>query len=193
MSPIAQYVRQFGAVPRWLVLTIIFSVGAVVGAQVIAWVKNAEIAHLRQEQAERAEQAEREARQRLQQAQARGDELTVQLATANEAAAVTQKELADALQTITTGRACLGSAALRLLDRAPGIAAPRMPAPARVAPAADAARAAADTPQPGGNDGDVATDTDVSRWAVVAAGEYGECQRRLDALIDFHTPAGDLQ
>ncbi|QDF95179.1 hypothetical protein CJ010_00735 [Azoarcus sp. DD4] len=187
MSPIAQYAAQFGPVPRWLALAALVAAGAAAGGWIVAQVKNSELAELRTEQTERVTKAERLARERLQAAQARGDELTVRLAAANESAATLQKELDDALSKVTTGRPCLGGAALRVLDRAPGIAAPRMPAPARVAPAADAAHPAAPAAQPAARDeGDAATDTDVARWALHAAGEYGECTRRLGALIDWH-------
>lgn len=182
MSPIA----QFGPVPRWLALAALVVAGAAAGGWIVAQVKNGELAALRIEQAERVTRAERLARERLQAAQARGDELTVRLAAANESAATLQKELDDALSKVTTGRPCLGGAALRVLDRAPGIAPAGLPAPAGVPAGANAAHPAAPAAQPAGDEGAAATDTDVARWALHAAGEYGECVRRLGALIDWH-------
>lgn len=186
MTPIAQYVAQFGDATKVVVAVALIAAGAGAGSWITAQVKNAQLAELRREQAERMEKVERVARVRLQAAQARGDELTVRLTAANEAATTLQKELDDALSKVTIGRPCLGGAALRVLDRAPGIAPAGLPAPAGVAAAADAGHPTAPAAQPAGDEGDAATDTDVARWALHAAGEYGECTRRLGALIDWH-------
>lgn len=186
MTPVAQYVAQVGNASKVLIAAALVAAGAAAGSWITAQVKNAQLAELRTEQAERVARAETLARQRLQAAQARGDELTVQLTAANQAAADLRKELDDALSKVTTGRPCLGGAALRVLDRAPGIAPAGLPAPASVAAGADAGHPAAPAAQPAGDEGDAATDTDVARWALHAAGEYGECTRRLGALIDWH-------
>ncbi|ANQ83681.1 hypothetical protein dqs_0605 [Azoarcus olearius] len=193
MSPVAQYVAQVGDASRLVLAIALLAAGAAAGGWLVALVKDAEIADLRTEHAEFSEKLVRRALDRYQVAKARGDELTAQLAAANTTATALQKDLADALTHITTGRRCLDGAALRLLDRAPGIAPARLPTAAGVAPAADAAHAAADTAQRAAGD-EAATDTDVSLWATGAAGEYGKCVRQLDALIDFNTPSsGDLQ
>jgi hypothetical protein len=131
---------------------------------------DARLAELRgQMSRSQAAQAEHASR-RLLDAQTHGDTLTRQLAAATRAASRLRKERDDALQTATTGRVCLDTAALRVLDGAPGLAV--------ALPTATSGTAAAD--------GAVATDTDVARWALGAGDQYEECRRRLDALIDFH-------
>lgn len=107
---------------------------------------------------------------RLKAAQARGDALTLDLSAARRAANRLRKERDDALSRVTTGRVCLDEPALRVLDAAPGL---------RVDLSHAAGRAA------GANADRVATDTHIARWALDAGGQYDECRRRLDALIDF--------
>ena len=108
---------------------------------------------------------------RVLEAHRRGDVLTNALARAREEAAQKTEELHHALARETAGRDCLAGNALRLLDHAPGL---RVSAPTGGAVATDAAR--------------VATDTDISQWAARAGGQYAECARRLDALIEWHDP-----
>ncbi|HEY0954015.1 MAG TPA: hypothetical protein VGE36_04610 [Roseateles sp.] len=115
--------------------------------------------------------AARSAVLQLQAAQARGDELTLQLAKRSREAETLSKEKRDALTNVTSGRACLGTAALRVLDGAPGL---------RVAglPAATGSAAAGDGP--------VATDTDIGQWSIGAGAQYDLCRDRLGALIQWH-------
>ncbi|ENO92001.1 hypothetical protein C662_14361 [Thauera sp. 28] len=108
----------------------------------------------------------------LYQAQQRGDALTRELATARETAHQLTQERTRHVQTVTEGRACLGEPALRLLDGAPGLSM-HVPQPAGGTAGADAGR--------------VATDADVTGWALGAGAQYAECARRLNALIDWHT------
>ena len=126
-----------------------------------------------QNEAAEAARARDEARSRLiayEAARARADRLTTELAEAREAARQKTEELQDALQRETAGRECLRGNALRLLNNAPGL---RVSAPTGGTVAADAAR--------------VATDTDLAQWATRAGEQYAECQRRLGALIQWHT------
>jgi prophage endopeptidase len=115
--------------------------------------------------------AARSATQRLQAAQQRGDQLTLQLAERSRQVYGFMKEKRDALTNATSGRACLGAAALRVLDGAPGL---------RVAGLPDAAGSAA------AGDGRVATDTDIGQWAIGAGAQYELCRERLGALIQWH-------
>ncbi len=107
----------------------------------------------------------------LQAAQARGDVLTRDLSAATRAATRLRKERDDALSRVTTGRVCLDEPALRVLDAAPGLRVVLPDAAGRTT-GADAGRAA--------------TDSHVAHWALDAGGQYDECRRRLDALIDWH-------
>lgn len=187
MTPITQIVTAF--VPRWILWALVFAAGAASGAQLVAWSKNAELATLRETHAQAAERAEQAARTALQDAQDRGDEITHQLHSANRAAMLVQEKLDEQIRQATTGRRCLDGAALRLLDSAPGIARAGVPETAREPAAAHAASAAADPALDGIEDASAAAaDTDVALWARAAAGQYAECVRRFDALIDWHDP-----
>lgn len=127
------------------------------------------------------------------QAQALSDSLAARLAQAEKDLATTAKERDEALTKATTGRVCFGSAALRVLNGAPGIRVAAVPAPAPGAAAAHGPAAADTGGQPGlsagiGTDdgaGSVATDTGVSRWVAAAGAQYETCRARLDALIDY--------
>lgn len=104
-------------------------------------------------------------------AQARGDALSTGLL--NQQATIDQlkTEARRAIPQVTTGRPCLGPAALRVLDNAPGLDVAGLP------PAAGGAAA---------EGGPVATDTDIGGWAVDAGAAHETCRARLSALIDWH-------
>ncbi|MDP3926174.1 MAG: hypothetical protein U1E02_28165 [Hydrogenophaga sp.] len=111
----------------------------------------------------------------LQAAQARGNALTHSLAQRQAQIHQLTREKNDALKNLTTGRACLSGAAVRVLN---GAAATPTGGPVDVpnTPGGAAAEGAR-----------FATDTDVGRWAVAARADYDTCRARLDALIDWHT------
>lgn len=155
------------------------------GVTVAAIYKNGQIARQEAVQAGQVAQLERVARVRQHLAQVRGDELTTALHVASTAALRVQEQLDDEIARHTAGRACLDAGALRVLDRAV-TAARGLPAPAGRAAAADAGQPAAAAAQPAADA--VASDADVARWANAAYGQYAECARRLDALIQWHTP-----
>lgn len=113
--------------------------------------------------------------QRLAEAQQRGDALTTDLHAALRAAQQLQRGLDDAIARTTDGRVCLREPALRVLDGAPGLHVDGLSPAAGGAAGADAGR--------------VATDANVAGWAAAAGGQYDECRRRLDALIDWHEGA----
>lgn len=107
----------------------------------------------------------------LKDAQDRGDALTITLAARQADIDQLQKEKHHAIAKVTTGRACLDGAALRLLSTAPGLS---------VSGIAQAPGSAA------AEGGATATDTDIADWAVDAGAQYEVCRARLDALIDWH-------
>lgn len=135
MNPIAWLVDHLGGGAKMVLVTLALSLAAMAGGWINGVFKAREIAHLQTAleavQREHAEQwrifAEAAAA-RLQAAQARGDALTEELAAASRQADALRGELDEQITLATQGRACLDAAALRVLDRAPGIAA----APARV-------------------------------------------------------------
>lgn len=98
------------------------------------------------------------------------------------------KETQDALKAATTGRPCLGGAALRLLDQSAGL---RPAAGASILPAGAlqdaAARPAADSAHQGG---DYATDTDIAGWVAVARDLYEHCRGRLDDIRRYDDGGG---
>lgn len=95
-----------------------------------------------------------------------------------------------ALQTVaTTGRDCLRSDALRVLDGAPGlwVSSDTMPAWASGAAAGPAAAHAPAATDPGLHpaEGLTASDRQVGDWILTAGSQYQECRARLDALIGY--------
>lgn len=116
---------------------------------------------------------ERNEREALQAAQVRGDLLSAGLLTQASQIDQLKQESIHAIKQATTGRTCLGAAALRVLDQAPGITTAVMPAPASSAAAADER---------------FASDTDIGLWAAEAGAHFETCRARLDALIDWHAP-----
>lgn len=165
-------------IPAWVYpagLAVAVLVGAAVGAGAAVVIKDSELADLRRSQAQASERAAALNVARLQAAQVRGDTLTNDLLAARAEADAIQEELHAAFTRATTGRACLGGDALRLLDRAAlGVRADLS--------AAASSPAAADA-EP------VATDTQVADWSASAIYQYAECARRLDALIQFNESA----
>lgn len=116
----------------------------------------------------------------LQAAQVRGDRLSTRLLTAEHQIDQQRTELHHALTQATTGRPCLGAAALRLLNQAPGISVEQLPA----APSSTVA-----TGEPAGTAADSAwssTDTEVASWIADTAAAFEVCRTRLDTLIDWH-------
>lgn len=109
---------------------------------------------------------------RLKAANERGDTLSTQLLQAEAANTQLLKEKKNAINKVTTGRACLGEPALRMLDNAPGLSVADLPS----TPGSTAATG-----------GRVATDTDLAGWSLDAGAQYRTCKDRLDKLIDWHT------
>lgn len=126
--------------------------------------------------------AERQERENLQAALARGDALSTGLLNQQDEINQLKTEKRDALTLASTGRPCLGSAALRLLNNAPGIRVKRLPAPTS-SPAATSEPAAA----AGSDDAGYSTDTQAALWVLDAGAQFEVCRARLNALIDWHT------
>lgn len=105
-------------------------------------------------------------------AQTRGDALTTGLLQQQTHIDQLTTEARHAIPQVTAGKPCLGPAALRLLDSAPGLSVNGLP------PATGGAAAA---------NGRIATDTDIAGWSLDAGAQYEVCRARLDALIGWHT------
>jgi hypothetical protein len=202
MSPLALWVDQFRGATKMVGIGLALVLAALAGGWLNGVFKAREIAALetalqtvQRDHAEQWRIAAEHAAADMQAAQARGDALTNELEAANRQADALRGELDEQITLATQGRACLDAAALRVLDRAPGIAARPVPAAPRRAAAAGGAGATADPPQPAGGaqlgaelepDERSASDTDLARWALSAGARYDECARRLGALIDWH-------
>lgn len=154
------------------------SLSGVVGWQLGRLPVLAQLADLRTTHAETARLAARSAANTLQQAQQRGDVLTDALAQRQAQIDQLHQDKRHALTRVTTGRPCLSSAAVRLLnaeqaDDPADYGAPGVPQ-ATGSPDADHAT--------------TATDADVGGWAIAARAQYNTCRARLAALIDWHGP-----
>lgn len=139
-------------------------------------VYQAEIADMQIEQAQSLAAAEQLYRQRYQAETQRGDALSAQLAATESALETRTQEVHRALQNVTTGKRCLDSAAVRLLNRPAARDDPIVPETAGESVAESTA---------------FATDTDVAGWINDAQGYYNTCRSRLNTLIDFESGRPD--
>lgn len=133
-----------------------------------------DLAALREQHAARERQAAAAQAERLAKAQAKGEELQLELLRLERLNRQHVKERQDGLATETFGVPCLGSGALRLLDGAPGLRIAALPTAASAASGADGATTPA------------ASDRDVASWALAAGEQHERCRARLDALRRWH-------
>ena len=159
-----------------------------------------ENADLREAHTESVRKAVTAAASRVQAAQTRSDALGAQLSTTLAANATLTQEKTRALQSATSGRACLSGRALGVLNGSTGIrvAGAGVPAPvsgaaaAGGAPAAPAHAASSDSPSaqlPADAPSLEATDTAVAVWIATAGQQHEGCRERLNALISWHNTA----
>jgi prophage endopeptidase len=134
------------------------------------WRKDAQISRLETTQAQATKTAAEQFAQRLQAAQSRGNALTAQLDQAQKDIDQLTQEKQDAIRRLTTGRPCLGSAAVRVLNNPAGLQPVGMPGAAS---------------QPAADDGSFATDTDVGLWIGTCERSFNTCRARLQAVADF--------
>lgn len=161
--------------PLLIALFIGLGAGAGGGWFVTDAVLTAEIEHIKASQL-RKENAALETYKELYAGEvSRGDALSAQLAQTESQLTQRTLEVSRALSKVTTGRACLGDAAVRLLNRTP-----------RDDPIVPEAAGPSAT-----ESGAVATDTDVAGWIGNAQWQYETCRARLGALIDFETGRPD--
>lgn len=162
----------------WIGAIAFFSISSgLLGNHIGGLQAGAELARVREAGArDQATIAEHNSR-RLLDAQTRSDQLTRQLAAANQAAADAQEKFDVAIRRATTGRRCLSAPALRVLNGTNSI---RIDLP-------EALRGTA------AEDGAFATDTGIGLWIGAAGRQYDECRRRLDALIDWHEHGSGAQ
>jgi len=143
---------------------------------VSGWINSVQMAAIKTEQAEDAAIAAQLSLERLSATQAKADLLSSRLAKTEFQLTQTTLEKSDAIKKLTTGRACLNSATVGLLNRARETTTTAVPEP----PGASVAESTA-----------IATDTDVAGWIAAAQGSYETCRARLNTLIDFETTQDD--
>lgn len=117
------------------------------------------------EQAKQKEQAIAYAKMIVEE-QKKGNEIATKLITAEERIKVDQIERMKYVKQVTTGRKCLDDAAIRLLRNEDGKA----------------------ETSSGANEestGEIATDENVTEWAIEAQTQYGICAKRLNSLIEW--------
>lgn len=155
-----------------VVVTLIALAIFAAGLAVEGWRKDAEIAQINeQHQAEKA-RATQETLGRVSAANKRSDGLAEQLAQAEAARQTLAQEHYREIQRLTTGRACLSGAVVRLLNEPAGL---------RINGALPQA-----VREPVRDDAAAATDTDVALWADFARRSYDTCRGRLQAIADFY-------
>lgn len=147
----------------------------------------ADVAKLQKDASDKDAEQERSTRTNLQAAIYYANQMTIAQAARDADRATKQQEISHAIKSATSGRPCLGGAALRLLDTAPGLHAPNL---ANANGGAGGAKPTASTTASDEGE-DVATDTDIAEWINVAAGLYQRCSERFDALATWaKSPTG---
>lgn len=184
---------RWGLRHAWTVVAIVVPVlalligliaGALVARHYTQAPLRAQLAELRQANAQAQTKALRDQALRIQQAQARTDDLAQKLGTALQLNDQLTQEKTDALKSATVGRACLSDRALRVLNGSPGIRVTGLDGMPPTGPRADAASASTATdPDTAGL---IVTDTGIATWSVTAGKQYEACRLRLNALIDWH-------
>lgn len=167
---------------RALVLAVIAAALFAAGWAVEGWRKGAEIALIQKAHAEATEKAATENAVALSNAQRRGDQLALQLAGWESTLTTFAEEKNREIATLLTGRRCLDSDVVRVLNRQSGAA--RLGGSVPQAPGLvlrpDVAPAAAT------DDGAFATDADVAGWVGLCQRSYDTCRARLNAIADFY-------
>lgn len=146
--------RIIGAV---LAVLALFSTGFATGAKVVA-----------DRTAARQLEAERLAAAKYQQEVERGNTLSAQLATAENQIQTITLWKARNVQNVTTGKSCLGPAAVGLLNGTT----PKL-------------SEATGKPSPEDAGTTAATDSDTLAWAIEARSWYATCAARVNSLVDY--------
>jgi hypothetical protein len=141
------------------------------------WLADAQIARMRAEVAAREAKAADDARRRLEAAQNAAQTATELVDRALAELEIAHGSIRDAIQSATTGRACLSARARGLLHASSAFRG-AVPAAAAGADRTDAAAAA----DPGHAAAAESSDSDVAAWALEVASLYQQCRARIDAI-----------
>lgn len=163
------------------VFAIVFGLVAFSGGWIVqGWRNDAAISRLETTAAADKAKASGAALARLIAANQRGDALALQLAGWQATLTQFAQEKDHELARLTTGRRCLDSAAVRVLNRTEPKLGRGIPQAAGLALRADAAAAA----HP--DDGAFATDADLAGWVGLCQRSYSTCRTRLQLIADFY-------
>lgn len=154
-----------------LVMAAIAALIFAAGWAVEGWRKDAEIADLKRSHAEAKDKDADAAMQQITAAIHRADILQGRLSAQENALQTLAQEKDHEIRRLTTGRRCLDSAAVRVLNRTASLK------PAAVPEA---------TSEPVRADAAFATDTDVGVWIGQCQRGYETCRGRLAAIADFY-------
>lgn len=146
------------------------------GFIVEGWRKDAQLAELQGQIAHDKQKAAEANTRQITRAQAIANDLQGRLAASESARQSILEEKTLELRRITTGRPCLGGAAVRLLNLPDGLKPGAVSAAARESVPADAG---------------FASDTDVAEWAGACRRSYDTCRGRLAAIADFYAGVRD--
>lgn len=169
--------------PGWVWAAVaagLMAVSGLAGYRLAADRCEARVARMQSDFAAAREAAAQESARRLAAALAAADASVAAALQQRDAADAKSKEIARELsrQKLLSGRACLSGAAVGLLNSHPAIG---LNLPATAASAANpAARSAADPANTRPDAG--ATDADLAAWALDAMTLYQTCRARIDAL-----------
>lgn len=141
------------------------------GWAVEGWRKDAEIARIERAHTKQRADDLQQHLDDLTAAEALGRELVTRLADSENALQTLAQEKDHEIRRLTTGRRCLDSAAVRVLNRTASLK------PAAVPEAAS---------EPLRPDAAFATDTDVGIWIGICQRGYDTCRGRLAAIADFY-------
>lgn len=144
--------------------------GGILGSTGTSIYYRAEIAHIEADAAKATQKSLLAYTQRSLEATAHANGLSARLAESEAALSARTLEVSREIPRVTTGRPCLGPAAVRLLNGTGAAPVAAVPAPAG---------------PPAAEDGAAASDSDVAGWIAGAQGQYETCRARLGALIDF--------
>lgn len=164
--------------------TVIFLVGLLAGSAYANWQRDTakdDLADLKVTTAKARSATDAAALVRLQAAADRSDQLEQKLHDTEEALHQLSEEKRNAVKPLTTGRTCLTAAVVRVLNADAGSSPGSVPAAVDRPASADASAPA----DPDDGEEEVATDTDIAGWAIVAKEQYGVCRERLQNLIDW--------
>ena len=162
------------------IAAVVIALAFCAGLAVDGWRKDAEISKLKETvQADKA-RAAGETLVRVASANKRGDQAELTLAAWQQTLATYAQEKTNEIARLTTGRRCLDSGVVSLLNKSvPGLNGAVSQAPGLSLRADGGAAARTD-------DGAYSTDADVAGWIGLCQRSYATCRSRLQLIADFY-------